>query len=353
MNFHNFALKIINWQQQNGRHDLPWQTDINPYKIWISEVMLQQTQVKTVIPFYIKFIERFPDLPNLAQAELDEILYHWAGLGYYARARNLHQCAKIIEKNYQGKFPNSLEKLIDLPGIGRSTAGAILSLAYHQSTPILDGNVKRILCRVHRINSWHGTNETLKKLWDLTATHTPSQATNIYNQGMMDLGASVCTRSSPNCIQCPVSNWCQAAQNNEQNLYPLSKPKKDIPLKQTLIFILLNEKNDILLEKRPPIGIWGGLWSLPLGEISVDVKKYIKKIFNLNTLTLKNLPSFDHQFTHFRLRIHPVLLNIRRDNHLKVMEDLSYKWYKKDQIKTLGLPKPINTLLQTVSQFFA
>lgn len=258
-----FTRSVLRWYKKHGRHDLPWQKDINAYRVWVSEIMLQQTQVNTVIPYYERFMQTFPTVRDLAQADIDEVLHLWTGLGYYARARNLHKSARIIHTDHNNRFPDDLESIVALPGIGRSTAGAILSLALNQVAPILDGNVKRVLARYHRVEGWPGNKKTEQKLWQLAESVTPDKEFAAYTQAIMDLGATVCTRSNPLCDQCPVNNGCEARETGTQEQYPGKKPKKTLPVKQTIFTIIENDKGEVLLEKRLPQGIWGGLWSFP------------------------------------------------------------------------------------------
>ena len=257
-----FQQKVLTWFDTNGRKNLPWQKDISPYRIWLSEIMLQQTQVTTVIPYFNQFIQRFPDIYQLAKAPVDSVLQLWAGLGYYARARNLHKTAIIIAKN-GAQFPNDLNSLMELPGIGRSTAGAILSIAFNNSHPILDGNVRRVLARVHAISGWTSSTTVSHKLWQLSSLYTPSVRCADYTQAMMDMGATLCTRSKPNCELCPIHSHCDARINNLVSKIPSPKPKKKLPIKHLVFLLLQNKDQQILLEKRPASGIWGGLWSFP------------------------------------------------------------------------------------------
>ena len=252
-----FASIVLQWYDQFGRHNLPWQLKPTPYRVWISEIMLQQTQVTTVIPYYQKFLKSFPSLKSLAIAHEDNVLSHWSGLGYYARARNLHKTAKIIVEKYQGKFPQDIEEISSLPGIGRSTAGAILSFGMDTRAAILDANVKRVLSRFHAIEGLATQSTTIKELWRIAELYTPSARVNHYNQAMMDLGATICIRNKPSCHKCPLMQDCKAHALGREKDFPFKKIKKDKPLKKTRLLIIKNENNEILLEKRPPVGIWG------------------------------------------------------------------------------------------------
>ncbi|MBT8440604.1 MAG: A/G-specific adenine glycosylase, partial [Gammaproteobacteria bacterium] len=256
----SFSEKVLFWGKAHGRKDLPWQQQMTPYRVWVSEIMLQQTQVKTVIPYFEKFVENFPTIQQLAEANVDEVLHHWSGLGYYARARNLHKTAQTIASVYKGKFPEEIHEMEKLPGIGRSTAGAILSLSRGLYFPILDGNVKRVLARCFEVGGWPGKASVLKQLWQISEKVTPRQETASFNQSMMDLGSMVCTRGSPACDNCPLNNQCGAYKSGNWSNYPGKKPKKALPVKKTIMLLIKNDQGAILLQKRPPAGIWGGLW---------------------------------------------------------------------------------------------
>ena len=258
-----FSERLLAWFDEHGRKTLPWQQDRTPYRVWVSEIMLQQTQVATVIPYYERFMARFPKVADLAQAPIDDVLSLWTGLGYYARARNLHKTACIVAEEYDGKFPDSVEGLESLPGIGRSTAGAILTLGHGRWAPILDGNVKRVLARYHAIEGWPGRSDVLAALWRASEAVTPRHRTADYTQGIMDLGATLCTKSKPECLFCPMTEDCQARISGTQATYPGKKPKKKIPTRDTHFIICVDSQGQVLLERRPPSGIWGGLWSFP------------------------------------------------------------------------------------------
>ncbi|MGB1141418.1 MAG: A/G-specific adenine glycosylase, partial [Halioglobus sp.] len=258
-----FADRVLAWFDTHGRHDLPWQYDTTAYRVWVSEIMLQQTQVKTVIPYFERFMAAFPDVDALAGAPEDEVLHLWTGLGYYARARNLHRAAKQVAFELGGTFPDSIEGLQALPGVGRSTAGAIASIALAQRASILDGNVKRVLARLHRVAGWPGQSAVHNQLWDIAEHYTPTARCADYTQAMMDLGATLCTRSKPACALCPMANDCEANAAGDQTDYPGKKPKKALPVRATHFLVLRNRDGDIWLEKRPAEGIWGGLWCFP------------------------------------------------------------------------------------------
>ena len=338
-----FQTRILSWFDQHGRKDLPWQQAINPYRVWVSEIMLQQTQVASVIAYYTRFMARFPALEDLARAEQDEVLQYWAGLGYYARARNLHQTARLILQQ-GGEFPQTLDALLALPGIGRSTAGAILSIACGQSQAILDGNVKRVLARFAAVEGWPGEPKVAKQLWQISEDLTPSARTADYTQAMMDLGATLCTRSRPQCAVCPLVENCQAYLQNRVDQFPQARPKKILPVKHIVFQVTLNDQQQILLIRRPPSGIWGGLWSLPeyadLQELQTDLQlNYIE--FEI----LKTLATQRHTFSHFHLDYTPVVVRVQNPKN-NVMEAGDSVWYKKQQWPDLGLPVPISRLLQ-------
>lgn len=338
-----FQQKLFAWFDVHGRKDLPWQQEISPYKVWVSEIMLQQTQVASVIAYFNRFMARFPSVQALAEAELDEVLQHWSGLGYYARARNLHKTAQLIAAN-GGQFPQTIEEMSALPGIGRSTAGAILSIACGQSLPILDGNVKRVLTRFHTIHGWPGDGKVAAKLWQISQRYTPQQRTGDYTQAMMDLGATLCTRSKPQCEICPVAAGCQARQLGLVKLLPESKPRKELPVKQLYFLILRDKDRQLQLERRPPTGIWGGLWSLPEFADLQELEAWcIRRDYRLGAI--QALPIQRHTFSHYHLDYTPLLAKLENPIN-NVMEPGQTVWYKAGDIDTLGLPTPIKRLLQ-------
>jgi A/G-specific adenine glycosylase len=259
-----FQQAVLSWFEHQGRTNLPWQNPITPYRVWISEIMLQQTQVATVIPYFERFMQSFPCVESLANASVDDVLHHWTGLGYYARARNLHKTAQIIAFEHLQQFPDTVEALSALPGIGRSTAGAIRSIGFKKPAAILDGNVKRVLARFSATAGWPGKTAVHNQLWKIAEHYSPLERTEQYTQAMMDLGALVCTRSNPQCHQCPLESNCKAALRGEQSLFPGKKPKKAIPVRESIFLMLRSSKGDILLQQNPPAGLWGGLWVLPM-----------------------------------------------------------------------------------------
>lgn len=342
-----FQTAILKWFDQHGRKDLPWQQDKSPYKVWVSEIMLQQTQVATVIPYFEKFMQRFPTVRALADASSDEVMHHWSGLGYYARARNLHKAAQQIRDEHKGKFPQHFDAVVMLPGVGRSTAGAILSLASGEPYAILDGNVKRVLARFFTIEGWPGNARVAESLWQKAEQLTPRQTLKArvadYNQAMMDLGAGVCTRSRPQCTACPLQSACIACQAGNQSDYPGKKPNKAIPVKETKMLMLLHQKHGVLLERRPPTGIWGGLLGFPEVSSHQSPKVWCKQTLGLKATQQIEWPVTRHTFSHFHLDITPVLLHV--DNpYNRVMEAERWVWYK-DESTTGGLAAPVKRLL--------
>lgn len=308
--------------------------------------MLQQTQVNTVIPYYERFMQSFPTLEKLAQAKEDKVLHHWTGLGYYARARNLHKAAKIINSELNNELPTSVEALCELPGIGRSTAGAIIALASKKRAVILDGNVKRVLCRYHCIEGWPDSSNTNKQLWIIAEQYTPTKSCAEYTQAIMDLGATLCTRSKPACPICPLSKNCQAHKENRTTEFPNKKPKKKLPIKAiTMLMLKSPDTNKILLEKRPPQGIWGGLWSFPEIETDSSPETFLDK----NNLGETAHPpqawqTLRHTFSHYHLDITPLPLSLNKE-YAGIMENQRWHWYDLQKPTELGLPTPVKNLL--------
>jgi len=327
---------LLQWFDQHGRHSLPWQAKpANIYHAWLSEIMLQQTQVSTVIGYFNNFIHHFPSLASLANASEDSVLAQWAGLGYYARARNLHKSAKIIMQDYHGVFPDNIEQVVALPGIGESTAGAILSISHNQNHAILDGNVKRVLSRYHQVKGHYGQAQTLKQLWTLARQHTPNIRNNDYTQAIMDLGAILCTRSNPDCGRCPVQQGCQAYQHNTQTEYPNPKPKKNKPSRSIAMLIYQNKQGHIYLEKRPTKGIWGGLWSfMECEDNPQEINRTIQQ-FNEKSCINRALDPIKHSFTHYHLTINPIIVDCPEQTH---------RFRPISQLK-VGVPTPVNKIL--------
>lgn len=340
-----FSQQILQWFDQEGRTDLPWQHPRSAYRVWVSEIMLQQTQVKTVIPYFETFMRRFPDIYALASAEQDDVMSCWAGLGYYARARNLHRCAKVIVEEYSGEFPVVLELLESLPGIGRSTAGAILSQAFEQRGVILDGNVKRVLSRYAAIEGWPGQASVAKQLWQLADQLMPKERYADYTQAIMDVGALICKRSKPECPHCPLQSDCQAQLLGTVELFPGKKSRKPLPTKSTRLLII-EHNQQILLEKRPPTGIWGGLWSLPEMNadcLESDIQHSVIERFGLIPCDMQQGKSFKHTFSHFHLMIEPWRLQV--DSKVNKVAESQAEWVEVDRLEAFGMPRPVEQLI--------
>jgi len=343
----DFSSRLIAWQKQFGRHDLPWQNTTDPYAIWVSEIMLQQTQVTAVIGYYSKFMQRFPTVAALAAATQDEVLQHWSGLGYYSRARNLHNAAQTIMDEHGGVFPQDFETIQALSGIGRSTAAAIVSFAFNQVQTILDGNVKRVLARHFAIEGWPGTPKIEKELWTLAESLLPETGMVAYTQGLMDLGATLCTRSKPQCTLCPVADSCLALKQGRVHALPTPKPRKSTPQKNTTMLIL-RQGDSILLEKRPPSGIWGGLWSFPETDGLQDLVHHAKQRFGMDVEVGVPLAKLSHAFTHFKLNINPQpLMVVSQQTTLNESANL---WLSIEDAMGAAIPTPVRKILQSLSQ---
>jgi A/G-specific adenine glycosylase len=338
----DFATRIVSWQKTHGRHDLPWQNTQDPYAIWISEIMLQQTQVSAVIGYYGRFMQRFPNIASLAAAGQDEVLQYWSGLGYYSRARNLHAAAQKIMQEHGGQFPQAFDDVQALPGIGRSTAAAVTAFAFGQRQAILDGNVKRVFARFFGVEGWPGLPAIEKKMWQLAEDLLPQQDIESYTQGLMDLGATLCTRSKPACGICPLRKDCVARREGKAHLLPSPKLRKPVPQRETVMLLVVSG-NEVLLEKRPPTGIWGGLWSLPEISPQEDARQIAKQRFRLQTETLPVLPSLVHAFTHFTLTITPQPLEVAH-RPLQTMEP-GLIWLDIEDAAGAALPAPVKKLL--------
>jgi A/G-specific adenine glycosylase len=339
-----FAAAVLAWFDRHGRKDLPWQQHSTAYRVWISEIMLQQTQVATVIPYYRRFIEAFPEVGALAAAPLDEVLHHWSGLGYYARARNLHRAAQEIRDLHHGRFPETIEAVSRLPGVGRSTAGAILSLALGQPHAILDGNAKRVLARFHAVEGWPGKQAVLNRLWALAEAATPARRVAAYNQAMMDLGATVCRRGAPDCSRCPLQMDCRARQQGRQSELPAPRPRRRLPVRRVHMLLLSSTDGAIYLEKRPPSGIWGGLWSLPEFDSEAGLLAWCDRYGVPVSRRLERAPKLRHTFSHFHLDITPCRLELKSPV-ASVMEEETALWYNTSQPTNLGLAAPVKRLL--------
>lgn len=335
----NFASQLMEWFHKAGRKHLPWQEQINPYRVWVSEIMLQQTQVSTVVPYYQRFMTRFPDLKALAAAPLDEVITYWAGLGYYARGRNLHKSAIIIQGEFAGTFPQVAETLISLPGIGKSTAHAILSICFGQKLAILDGNVKRVLTRFKGISEYAGLPRIEKQLWQYAKEFLPERDLPAYTQAIMDLGALICTKRKPSCLLCPVHQDCIAFQHNLTGSIPASKPKRDYPIKDQICLIVYEpESGKVFLEKRADKGIWGGLNTPLFFNDELALQQWNQRE-GLDLTKAQILPARTHKFTHFQLNFTPWLLTGTLKN---------FNGHHVDDLAKLALPTPIKTLLQTL-----
>ncbi|MBP6058266.1 MAG: A/G-specific adenine glycosylase [Nitrosomonas sp.] len=342
----SIATQLIHWHKQHGRHHLPWQRNRDPYAIWLSEIMLQQTQVNTVIPYYLRFMREFPTIHSLAQTSLDAVLALWSGLGYYSRARNLHRAARILVQDYQGKFPDTQALIQQLPGIGRSTAAAIAVFAFGKHEAILDGNVKRIFTRYFGITGYPGESKIQNLLWEKATESLPVNyhegRIETYTQALMDLGATVCTRHNPLCEICPLQQCCVAFKENRVDQLPTKKPRKPLPQKET-VFLLLVQHQKLLLEKRPASGIWGELWCLPEIETRTDTALYCQRHWGIKVQSSIELPVLDHQFTHFKLRIYPRLLQVISST---LIQQNKFIWIKPSDALEQAIPTPVRKLLK-------
>jgi A/G-specific adenine glycosylase len=341
-----FRHLLLAWFSQYGRKNLPWQHPQTPYRVWVSEIMLQQTQVTTVIPYFETFIHSFPTVEALAAADLDSVLQIWAGLGYYARARHLHESAQRIMQEFQGALPNNLQALQSLPGIGRSTAGAILSLGFNQPAPILDGNVKRLFCRLHMIEGYLSEGRVMKQLWQLAEEYIPCQNARDYTQALMDFGALICTRHQPQCNHCPLTQHCLAYLKQRTDQYPRIKRSQPLITKAINFMVLLHPKNKtIFLEKRPPTGIWGGLWSLPECPKEIDLHAWCVKNYHCTIASIHQYPVLYHKFSHFQLAIQPLVCQVE-SIYYPLQDNTSHGWFNHMQAMHQGLAAPIKKLLQ-------
>jgi len=337
----SFSGRLIAWQEQYGRHDLPWQQTRDAYRVWLAEIMLQQTQVRTVISYYARFLERFPTMEALAQAPLEAVLELWAGLGYYARGRNLHRCAQMIVGDCGGQFPQEARRIAELPGIGRSTAAAISVFAFGARSAILDGNVKRVLARCFGIEGSPATTATQKELWALAEALLPATGIVAYTQGLMDLGATLCVRRAPLCTACPMHDLCIARRQGRQAELPMTKAKKALPERETELLLLTDGKR-ILLERRPPAGIWGGLLTLPEGGVA-EARAYARR-HGFRLIRMQPMPGIKHSFTHFRLQIQTLLCTVAVSPN--VVAEAGWQWLAYAEIETAALPTPIRRLLR-------
>ena len=342
-----FQQRVLSWFDLYGRKHLPWQQDQTPYRVWVSEIMLQQTQVTTVIGYFERFMKRFPDVNALAAAPVDDVLHLWTGLGYYARARNLHKAARAVVEEYGGQFPtHSIEAMSALPGVGRSTAGAVISLSTGQRAPILDGNVKRVLTRLHALEGWPGQPAVERTLWAIAEHYTPYDRAGDFTQVMMDLGATLCTRKAPACLLCPVQDWCDAHQRGRETAFPTPKPKKRTPTRRAHLLMLVDDAGRVMLEQRPAEGIWGGLWSFPQFEDDKALTTWCATW--MPKAALCHWATFTHVFSHFKLEMTPVLVQCAEAlPHGALARPLC--WRSPDDLEGIGLAAPVRTLLSALS----
>lgn len=345
----SFAARLLKWHVKHGRHDLPWQRDPTPYRVWVSEIMLQQTQVATVIPYFERFMRRFPDVAALARAPLDDVLAIWSGLGYYARARNLHRAAGIICAEHGGRLPVEFEALLNLPGIGRSTAGAILALSADRRFPILDGNARRVLARYHAVPGWPGRPAIEQQLWELAERHTPAADVARYTQAIMDLGATVCTRKQPRCGCCPLKSACAGHRSGRPERFPEARPRRKKPRRETVFAILQNARGEFLLERRPPGGIWGGLWCFPECPPGQAVDEWVRSALGYTPRSVSIHPAIRHEFTHFKLQITPA--HVRVAAAAARLNDAGLRrWHAAGACHGLGLAAPVRRLFDRFSE---
>ena len=340
----DFSSKVVAWQKVHGRHDLPWQQTRDPYRIWLSEVMLQQTQVGTVIPYYERFLQRFPEVASLGAADIDEVLALWSGLGYYSRGRNLHAAAVRIARELGGRFPTDRATLESLPGVGRSTAAAIAAFSVGAHEAILDGNVKRVLARHFAIEGFPGVSSVERQLWALAESLLPADDVEAYTQGVMDLGATLCTRSRPRCVACPVASSCEAHRSGREVQFPSARPKKVLPHKTTVMLVLVREGR-LLLTRRPPSGIWGGLWSFPEFDSAHAATEYaVRQVGRLSGET--ELPPVAHGFSHYRLTIQP--LRCVSSGHEITVSVPGVRWMSREEALASSLPAPVRVIASDV-----
>ena len=342
----DFARHLLNWYDLHGRHDLPWQHPRTPYRVWISEVMLQQTQVATVIPYFQRFVAALPDVRALAAASEDRVLALWSGLGYYRRARYLHAAAQRCVARHEDELPRDFESLAALPGIGRSTAGAILALAHGQRHAILDGNVKRVLSRYHGVGGWPGERVVENALWSHAETHTPETRIADYTQAIMDLGATVCTRANPRCDVCPQAHDCVAYRDGTTATIPAARPARVLPEKHTCFVVLRDRQDRVLLQRRPPQGVWPGLWSLPEAVDEHGARELALRLADLDRGAAVALPGILHVFTHFRLHASPIEWRGVRAR-AAVADEPAMRWYSRAEIADLGIPAPVKKVLMS------
>lgn len=350
----HIAPALLDWWQAHGRKDLPWQSNPTPYRVWVSEIMLQQTQVTTVARYYDRFMASFADVSVLAEASQDRVLHLWSGLGYYARARNLHSAAGIVRDRFHGKMPTDFDSLMSLPGIGRSTAGAILALATNQSFPILDGNARRVLARTFGIQGWPGVSAVSSELWRIAEDCTPVEKPARYTQAIMDLGASVCTRRNPECTICPLQQVCVASQENTVHEIPAARPKRHRPSRAVVLAVVVRKDGAVLLEKRPPSGVWGGLWAFPEMDSLDAVDGWCQHKVGFPPTKIVVHEDVSHGFTHFKLNMTPVEIRVEQSAARMSDETLDgdrWLWYNLHRPTQIGLAAPVSRLLHTFGEF--
>jgi A/G-specific adenine glycosylase len=341
----DFASRLLGWYDNHGRHDLPWQHPRTPYRVWLSEIMLQQTQVRVVVPYFQRFVAALPDIAALAAASLDQVLALWSGLGYYARARNLHAAARRCVEQHDGELPRDHTALVALPGIGRSTAGAILAQAWGDRHPILDGNVKRVLARYHGVDGWPGSSSVEKQLWLHAADHVPDARLADYTQAQMDFGATLCTRFDPACIVCPLQAGCAALQASRVAELPTPRPGKPLPQRSAVVLLARDANARVLLQRRPPTGVWAALWSLPEAADTGSARAWFDRHVAGDYDAGETIPAIAHAFTHYRLQLQPLRWNdVAMRPQVADNDDL--RWVDRAQLDALGIPAPIRKLLQ-------
>jgi A/G-specific adenine glycosylase len=339
-----FQAAVLAWYDRHGRRNLPWQRDITPYRVWVSEIMLQQTQVRTVIPYFERFMARLPSVEDLARASEDDVLHLWSGLGYYSRGRNLHRTAARIVTDFDGQFPDDVATLSTLPGIGRSTAGAIVAIAHRQRAIILDGNVKRVLARMYAVDGWPGRSKVLEALWTFADQCTPTARVGDYTQAMMDLGATVCTRSKPRCGVCPLATSCAARASGDTARYPGKKPRRTLPVKHSRMLIVENQRGEVALYKRPPTGVWGSLWAFPELPEGEELASYCQDRWHSPPRSCEHWPLLRHTFSHFHLDIEPLHLRVDIPTD-RLGEGGDLLWYQPARPPAVGLAAPALKLL--------
>jgi len=338
-----FSTRLLAWHKHHGRHDLPWQGTRDAYRIWVAEIMLQQTQVAAVIPYYLRFLERFPDIATLASATQDEVLQLWSGLGYYSRARNLQRGAQSVIANYRGVFPRTLDRIEALPGIGRSTAAAIAAFAYGTRAAILDGNVKRVFARHFAVAGYPGDKRIEDRLWQLADENLPPCAIGRYTQAIMDLGATLCTRAKPACVRCPLAKSCRALALNRVSDFPAPRPAKAVPTRATNMLLLMRN-GELLLEKRPPAGIWGGLWSLPEIDDAARARTHCRALYGCSIAAPQALAPLAHGFTHFKLQIQPILCPVKKLS--SAARESGQMWLSLGDAHGAAIPAPVRKLIE-------